>query len=183
MPLYPQHPELCQAHYRSSINIHQMNKYMTMLEPFSYAGSISISPTLAARSSIIPILQKKPRLRVAHTLAWGHVAGRSGILPQQWYVVCPISRFCQMERLGLGALGCQDQGGSETFGWLLRSWPLVLGGVKFQRIPLIQSCRGRGTRMWGGLQAEEQEARDTGHLCGLGLCANTSWAVKFPCRK
>ena len=64
-----------------------------------------------------------------------------------------------MERLGVGALGCQDQGGSETFGWLLRSWPLVLGGVKFQNPPdpVLQRKRnkdmgqaqGRGTGSQG----------------------------------
>lgn len=34
--------------------------------------------------------------------------------------------------------------------------------------------------MWGRPGAKGQEARDTEHLCGLGLCTSTSWAVKFP---
>lgn len=50
------------------------------------------------------------------------------------------------------ALGCQDSDGSETSGWLLRSWPPVLGAVKFQDppdpVPLSKRNQGVG-QAWG----------------------------------
>lgn len=54
-----------------------------------------------------------------------------------------------------------------------------LGGVKLQN----PSGLDEPGRMWGRPGADVQEARDTRHLCGLGLCASTSWVVKFLCRK
>lgn len=79
-----------------------------------------------------------------------------------------------MERMGVRGSGLSDLGGSEASGGGVAVQVLATSsGVKFQNPPglALPGKRNQGVgQAWG---REVQEARDTRHLCDLGLCVST----------